>query len=112
MKLLWPFDQSFYDVTWSVFPSTHKSNDSATFIASLLHWYNVKLVFREFLIMAPIAGLIKIIRQFSKRRSVDIKNTQVAKLGLLEVSLLPSELANRRSLTGLAEAEEQDETDK
>ncbi|MGH7596498.1 MAG: metal-dependent hydrolase [bacterium] len=114
MLLFWPLAWGFYDVSWSLFPSTHKSNESATFFISLLEWYNIKLVLREFLIMAPIAGLMKIIRQlpgfFNRPHAVDVKNTQVAKLGLLEVSPLPSELANRRSLTGLAEAEEQDET--
>jgi membrane-bound metal-dependent hydrolase YbcI (DUF457 family) len=113
MMLLWPFEWSFYDVSWSLFPSTHKSNQSATFFASVLHWYNIKLALREFLIMAPIVGLAKIIRQLSmRRRAVNIQNTQVAKLGLLEVSPLPAELANRRSLTGLIDAEEQDETNK
>jgi len=116
MLLLWPFELSFYDVSWSLFPSTHKSNESATFLTSVLQWYNIKLALREFLIMAPIVGLIKIIRRLpglsGRQRPVDIKNTQVAKLGLLEVSPLPAELANRRSLTGLAEAEEQDEINK
>jgi membrane-bound metal-dependent hydrolase YbcI (DUF457 family) len=113
MLLLWPFEWSFYDVSWSLFPSTHKSNESETFLASVLHWYNIKLALREFLIMAPIVGLAKIIRQLSmRRRAVNIQNTQVAKLGLLEVSPLPAELANRRSLTGLIDAEEQDETNK
>lgn len=114
MMLLWPFEWSFYDVSWSLFPSTHKSNQSVTFFASVLQWYNIKLALREFLIMAPIVGLIKVIRWLpglsERHRPVDIKNTQVAKLGLLEVSPLPTELANRRSLTGLVEAEEQDET--
>jgi len=113
MLLLWPFDQGFYDVTWNLFPSTHKSNESATFFASLLNWYNAKIAIREFLIMASIAGLVKLIRWLpvlSKRqRPVDINTTQVARLGLLEVSPLPSDLANRRSLTSLAEAAEQDE---
>jgi hypothetical protein len=114
MLLLWPFEWSFYDMSWSLFPSTHKSNQSATFLTSVLQWYNIKLALREFLIMAPIVGLIKIIRRLpglsGRQRPVDIKNTQVAKLGLLEVSPLPTELANRRSLTGLADAEAQDET--
>jgi inner membrane protein len=113
MLLLWPFDRGFYDITWNLFPSTHKSNESATFFASLLNWYNAKIAIREFIIMASIAGLIKLIRRlpvlFNRQRPVDIKNTQVARLGLLEVSPLPSELANRRSLTLLAEAAEQDE---
>lgn len=115
MLLLWPFEWSFYDVSWSLFPSTHKSNQSATFLTSVLQWYNIKLALREFLIMAPIVGLIKIIRRLpglsSQPRAVDIQNTQVAKLGLLEVSPLPAELAKRRSLTGLAAADEQDEAD-
>lgn len=116
MLLFWPFDRGFYDVTWNLFPSTHKSNESATFFASLLHWYNFKIALREFLIMAPIAGLIKLIQRLKNlpklQRPVDIKETQVAKLGLLEVSPLPAELANRRSLTSLIEAAEQDEPDK
>lgn len=116
MMLLWPFDRGFYDVAWSLFPSTHKSNESATFFVSLLHWYNFKIALREFLIMAPIAGLIKLIQRLKElpklQRPVDIKQTQVAKLGLLEVSPLPAELANRRSLTAMVEAAEQDEPDK
>jgi len=113
MLMLWPFDQGFYDVTWNLFPSTHKSNESATFFASLFQWHNVKIALREFLMMASIVGLVKLIRRLPvlsrRQRPVDIKNTQVARLGLLEVSPLPSELANRRSLTSLAEAAEQDE---
>lgn len=113
MLLFWPLEWSFYDVSWSLFPSTHKSNETATFLMSVLHWYNIKLALRELLIMAPIVGLIKVIRRFPglsrRQHPVDIKNTQVAKLGLLEISPLPADLANRRSLTGLAEAEEQDE---
>jgi len=60
--------------------------------------------------MAPIVNLMKLVRRLSNRqRPIDIKNTQVAKLGLLEISRLPDDLANRRSLTSLAEAAEKDE---
>jgi len=76
-------------------------------------WYNFKIALREFLIMAPLVGIAKIFERLWKRRKqsrpLDIKNTQVARLGLLQVSPLPAELANRRSLTALAEAAEQDE---
>jgi inner membrane protein len=113
MMLFWPFDKNHYDVRWDLFLACQRDNTSATFFSSLFSPYNLKVVLREFLIMAPIVGLTKIFeRLWSRRnqsRTVDIKNTQVAKLGLLEVSPLPVELANRRSLTALAEVAEQDE---
>jgi inner membrane protein len=116
MMLFWPFDTKHYDVRWSLFLSSQRDNVSATFFSSLLNWHNFKIALREFLIMAPLVGLAKIFEWLSKAReqsrSVDIKNTQVAKLGLLEVSPLPAELAKRRSMTALAEAAEQDEPDK
>jgi len=113
MMLFWPFDKNHYDVRWDFFLACRRDNASATFFSSLFSMYNLKVVLREFLIMAPIVGLAKIferllaLRRIS--RPVDIKDTQVARLGLLEVSPLPVELANRRSLTALAEVAEQDE---
>jgi hypothetical protein len=93
-----------------------KSNDSVTFFSTLFQWFNFKIAIREFLIMAPLVGLVKLIRRLPgwsiRRRPVDIKDTQVAKLGLLEISALPPELANRRSLTSLAEAAEQDDPER
>jgi hypothetical protein len=66
--------------------------------------------------MAPIVGLAKIFRRLrglpSRQPTVDLEKTQVARLGLFEVSPLPSELAARRSLPSLVEAAEQDESDK
>jgi len=113
MMLFWPFDKKHYDVRWDFFLSSRRDNVSTTFFSSLLNWYNFKIVLREFLIMAPIVGLAKVFERLWKGRKqprpLDIKNTQVARLGLLRVSPLPVELANRRSLTALAEAAEQDE---
>jgi len=113
MMLFWPFDRNHYDVRWDFFLSSRRDNVSTTFFSSLLSWYNFKIVLREFLIMAPLVGVVKIFERLRKMRRpsrpVDIKNTQVAKLGLLEVSPLPVELANRRSITALAEVAEQDE---
>ncbi len=113
VMLLWPFEQKHYDLRWDFFLACKRDNNSATFFSSLFSVYNLKIVLREFLIMAPIVGLAKIFERLRKLRPVappvDIRNTQVAKLGLLEISPLPSELANRRSLTALAEAAEQDE---
>lgn len=113
MMLFWPFDQNHYDVRWDFFLSSRRDNVSTTFFPSLLTWYNFKIVLREFLIMAPMVGLAKVFERLLKirrqLRPVDIKNTQVAKLGLLEISPLPADLANRRSLASLVEAAEQDE---
>lgn len=113
MMLFWPFDQNHYDVRWDFFLSSRRDNVSTTFFSSLVSWYNFKIVLRELLIMAPIVGLAKIVeRLLTLRRAscpVDIKDTQVAKLGLLEISPLPADLANRRSLASLVEAAEQDE---
>jgi len=112
MMLFWPFDKNHYDVRWDFFLACRRDNASATFFSSLLTWYNFKIALREFLIMAPLVGLAKIFERLWKVRGQsrpDIKNTQVAKLGLLEVSPLPAELANRRSLTALADVAEQDE---
>lgn len=113
MMLFWPFDKNHYDVRWDFFLACRRDNVSATFFSSLFSVYNLKVVLRELLIMTPLVGLVKIFERLWKMREqsrpVDIKNTQVAKLGLLEVSPLPVELANRRSLTALAEAAEQDE---
>jgi membrane-bound metal-dependent hydrolase YbcI (DUF457 family) len=113
MMLFWPFDKNHYDARWDIFLACQRDNNPATFFSSLFSAYNLKVVLREFLIMAPIVGLAKILERFWNRRNqsrnVDIKNTQVAKLGLLEVSPLPVELAKRRSITALAEAAEQDE---
>jgi len=113
MMLFWPFDKNHHDLRWDFFLACKRDNNSATFFSSLFSAYNLKVVLREFLIMAPIVGLAKIFERLRKMRPasqpVDIRNTQVAKLGLLEISPLPSELANRRSLTALAEVAEQDE---
>ena len=113
MMLFWPFERNHYDVRWDFFLSSRRDNVSTTFFSSLLSWYNFKIVLREFFIMTPLVGLAKIFERLAKLRPapspVDIRATQVAKLGLLEVSPLPVELANRRSITALAEAAEQDE---
>jgi inner membrane protein len=116
MPLLWPLLERYFDVRWDVFLSVRKSDDSATFFSTLWQWFNFKIALREFLIMAPLVGLIQLIRRLPglliRRRPVDIKNTQVARLGLLEISSLPPEQANRRSLTSLVEAAEQDDSER
>jgi membrane-bound metal-dependent hydrolase YbcI (DUF457 family) len=118
MPVLWPIATGYYDVDarWDVFASINKSNDSATFIQSLLQWHNVKVAIQEFLVMGTLVGLLKLIKRWrpspGRKPAVDIGKTQVAKLGLLEVSPLQPELARRRSLTSLIEAAEQDESDK
>jgi membrane-bound metal-dependent hydrolase YbcI (DUF457 family) len=113
IMLFWPFDKNHYDLRWDFFLACKRDNNSATFFSSLFSAYNLKVVLREFFIMAPVIGLAKLFAQLrslrNQSRKVDIKNTQVAKLGLLEVSPLPVELARRRSITTLAEAAEQDE---
>jgi membrane-bound metal-dependent hydrolase YbcI (DUF457 family) len=118
MPVFWPFDTGYYDVDvrWDVFASINKSDDSATFFQSLLQWHNFKVALQEFLIMGTLVGLVKLIKRWrpspSRKPAVDIGRTQVAKLGLLEVSPLRPELARRRSLTSLIEAAEQDESEK
>ncbi|MDZ7291263.1 MAG: metal-dependent hydrolase [candidate division KSB1 bacterium] len=115
MMLLWPLDRSYYDVSWDIFQSVHKSDASATFLLSLMQWYNFKIALWEALMMLPIVALAKKIRQLrfwpNRRRSRNLENTQVARLGLLEVSPLPPALTGRRSLTSLVEAAERDESE-
>ncbi len=117
MPVLWPVDTRYYDVDvrWDVFASINKSDDSATFFQSLLQWHNFMVALQEFLIMTPLVGLLKLIKRWrqspSRKPAVGIERTQVAKLGLLEVSPLPPDLARRCSLTLLVEAAEQDEAD-
>ncbi len=108
MVLFWPFDVGYYDTDWHFFTAVDKSNASATFFTSLLTWYNFKVALREFLIMLPVIGLVKIIsrlkspfgwrRIFGRHSAADIKKTQVATLGLLKVSARPLRLSSRRSL--------------
>ena len=118
MPTLWPLDTRYYDVAdqWDVFAPIEKSDDSATFFQSLLQWHNFKVALREFLIMAAMIGLLNLIKRWrmssGMKSSVGIEKTQVAKLGLLEVSPLSPDLAARRSLNSLVEAAEQDEPDK
>jgi hypothetical protein len=125
MLLFWPVDASYYDVSWDIFAAVHKSNDSATFIASLFNWHNFKVILREFLILALIIGLLKMIRQlrwfFGRQRAADLEKTQVArkglspekgfppKLGLLEVSTPPPRLSRQRSLAPVSPKAEEDE---
>jgi hypothetical protein len=118
MPTLWPFDARYYDVAgrWDVFAPIEKSDDSATFFQSLLQWHNFKVALREFLIMAAMIGLLKLIKRWrlasGMKSAVGIEKTQVAKLGLLQVSPLPPDLAARRSLNSLVETAEQDEVDR
>jgi hypothetical protein len=100
-------------LNWTIFGSVHKSDTSSTFFLSLLNWHNFKVALQEFLIMAPLIGLLKIIKQWRRffpwQRVTDIKKTQVAKLGLLEVSPLPPQFKGRRSLATMAQTADEDE---
>jgi hypothetical protein len=113
MLLLWPLDNSFYDVSLNIFGSVHKSDDSATFIQSLWHWHNFKIALWELVVMAPLIGLIKIARYLRRFLSgqlpTNIRKTQVAKLGLLEVPAETPSLSGRRTIASMTRAAEEND---
>jgi len=68
MQLLWPFSDSFYLSSVSLFQDVHKASSSSEFLKSLFVWHNLWTVLIELAILGPVF-LISWLR-YSKKREL------------------------------------------
>ncbi len=73
MMLLWPLTSEYYDLPWKTFLAVHKSDRSADFLGSVLHWNNFRVVVVELAIMLPFAALATLRRFWIMRAQTPTK---------------------------------------
>ncbi len=102
VPMFWPFSETYYMSSVAVFMSVNKTNDSGTFIQSILVFHNLRVALWEIVVFAPILTIMKIVKKSGRLRGTvaNVKKTLAScqqKPQLSEVKATESQAQNDSS---------------